>query len=158
MAVLVVAVAGCGGGGGGGDKLTLEEYFQKVDKADNKTEKRTSAISDDLGDTEDVDKIKDAFAEFPKIIDDFLDDMEDLNPPDEVKAEHKAAIEAGRNTIEEFDAVLDDVNAAETLEDITAAFDNDAFTAADEAFTETCVDLQTIADDEGIDVSLDCGD
>lgn len=163
MAALMLTAGACGGdsgggGGGGGKQLTLEAYFEKVDAADNKTEEKTSAISDSLADTEDVKTIQDAFAQFPDIIRDFLKEMERLNPPDEAKDAHEAAIEAGRNTIDEFDSVLDDVNAADTLEDVIAALDNEAFTAADEAFTETCVELQTIADDNEIDVQLDCGD
>lgn len=154
MTALLVAAAGCGGDG---DTLTLEEYFQQVDEVDNKTEEKTDALTEDLGDTEDIDKFKDAFNEFPNIIDDFLKDMEDLNPPDAVKAEHEAVIAAGRDSLDEFDAVLDELNAAETLDDVLAAVGSDAFNAADEAFTETCVALQTIADDNNLNVELDCG-
>lgn len=153
LAVMSVGVSACSSGGG---KLSLEEYFEKLEEIDNKSTEETDALGERLGNTEDVEEIKDAFAEFPAIIDEFLDDLEGLEPPDEAADAHDEAVEAGRAFQDEFDKLLDDLQDAESLDDLFGITENDAFNEADQAFTDACNELQSIADDNGIDVSLDC--
>ncbi len=80
---------------------------------DEKQTEKTDAIGERLADTEDIDEIKDAFGEFPAILDDFLDDLEGLEPPEEAEDAHNEAVEAGRDFLEEFDELMEDIEDAE---------------------------------------------
>jgi len=158
VGLLVAMAAGVSACNGGGGALSLEEYFQKLEEADNTSTERSDAIGARLEDTEDVDEIKDAFSEFPDIIDEFLDEMEGLNPPEEAEDAHNEAVDAGRDFQDEFENALDDIQDAETLDDLIGAIGGTAFNDADERFSEACNKLQSIADDNDIEISLDCED
>lgn len=142
----------------GGGALTLEEYFQELEDVDNETSDRTDALFENVSEDPDLDEVKDAYAGFPDIIDDFVSGLEDLNPPDEVQEEHDDAVAAARDFRAVFDDTIDQVQDAESLEDIQTIGDGEAFTAADDAFTQACLDLEAAAEANNITVDLDCED
>ncbi len=155
LLVMAFGVSACSSGGGA---LSLEEYFEKLQEADEKQTEKTDAIGERLADTEDIEEIKDAFGEFPAILDDFLDDLEGLEPPEEAEDAHNEAVEAGRDFLEEFDELMEDIEDAESIDDLLGATESSAFTGADERLTEACNELQSVADENDIDVNLDCED
>jgi|CXWL01.1.fsa_nt_gi hypothetical protein len=144
--------------GGGGDTLSLDEYFEEVEALDADTSDRADEVGADVADTEDLDKIKDAFDKLPDVFGDFVAGLEDINPPDEVEDAHKDAIDASNDFLDEYDKLLEDLQDAETLDEITSLVDSRAINKANDRLTAACKDLQEIADDNDIRVSLNCGE
>jgi hypothetical protein len=154
----VLALAGLACTDSEGNQLTLEEYFDELQKLDDDTSERTDALFEDVEDPEDIDQFKEAYQELPGIIDDFVSGLEDLNPPDEAQDTHDEAVEAARGFQDEFDNFLDEIQDAESFEDLQDIGESDAFTEADERFTQACLDLEEVAADNDIDADLDCED
>ncbi len=142
--------------GGGGKDLTIEEYFEKLEKASASFTEKGDAAAEDVGDTEDIEKIKDSLSALPPIVADFVDELDSLNPPDDVQDAHDEAVEAGKAFSEEISSVIDNIGDVDSLEALGELIDADAVNKADERFSSACRDLQTIADDANIDVTLDC--
>jgi len=162
LAVMAVA-AGCNSSGG----LSLEEYLKRVDDLDNKSNERTDALSDQLNlisdqsasDQERIDAAQSAIPEFVSILDDFLSGLEALDPPSAVQQEHEESLAAGEAAAELFDGVATQVDNAESLPELDQALsvlDSPDYTAADKRFTDACLALQATADENKIDVDLDC--
>jgi hypothetical protein len=148
------AVAGACTSSGGA--LTLEEYFQELDDLDNQTTENFDAIDTELGDDPSLEQVQDAFPRYLDIFNDFIGDLEDLNPPDEVQDAHDEAVEAGQAFREELSTFVDQAADAETLEELFASAENEAFDTADQRFTDACLALEGIAGDNSITVDLDC--
>ncbi|MEX2236710.1 MAG: hypothetical protein WEB00_04125 [Dehalococcoidia bacterium] len=152
----LLLVAACGGGGGGGDgdndntppeedttsdeTLSLEDYLTTLDE---------------IGDGADEAQLEtETLAEFFELVKDTVDEVEDLEPPDDVNDEHEAYLDALHTFEDELDAFLqeneglseDELNELETpgIDDAAAEIE------------DACGDLQQIADDEEIDVNLEC--
>jgi hypothetical protein len=149
-------VSACSDDDGGGNELTLEEYFEKLEAASDTFTEETDAIAEDLSDTEDLDEIRDGFGKLPALVDDFVGEMEDLNPPEEAQDAHDAAVEAGGEFRDAVDGVLEELEDVDAVEELSEVLDGDEVTSADEAFSAACRDLQDLADDNDIDVNLDC--
>jgi hypothetical protein len=85
-----------------------------------------------------------------------LTDIQAIDPPPDLEAPHEEAVQAGERVVAEFD------EQAQTLEAITTLSDIDAYAAtlsdsqARSRFTESCRELQAIADSEDITVDLGC--
>jgi len=163
LAVVAVA-AGCKGGGG----LSLEEYFKRLDEIDNRSNERSDALQDQLNvvsdatapDQDRIEAAQGSFPEFVSILDEFLADLDKLEPPKEVQADHEEALDAGSEAFTFFDDIAADVAAAQSLSELDLAlsvFNSPEFTAADQRFSDSCVSLQKKADDNNIDVNLECG-
>ncbi|MDZ4278246.1 MAG: hypothetical protein U1B78_03810 [Dehalococcoidia bacterium] len=156
-------VVACGGGGGG---LTLEEYFEELEQISKDVDDRSTDVEDEF--SEDIDNAEDDAEEVEltqAFLDDILslgeelrDDLEGLDPPDEVADEHDAYVEAVNGALDALQGIADEAEDADSRDDIEALFDEDEFTEAGENVDDTCLDLQEIADDEDIDVDLNCGD
>jgi hypothetical protein len=140
------------------DKLSIEEYFQKTDAIDNDSTARIDAVFEGVGETEDVGAMRDAFRQFPPILDDAVSDLEDLSPPNEAETQHERVIETLKNVASTARDSFDELDAAQTFDDVFAVVEGDAFTQANEAFTAACLDLQSVAADNGIAVDLGCTD
>lgn len=139
-----------------GKAVTLEEYFQELDGLDNRTTEDFDALDTELGDNPDIEQLRDVFPQYLDIFDDFLAGLEGLEPPDEVQDAHDEAVEAGQAFRVEFGALVDQAADAETVEDFFAAAEGETFAAADQRFTDACLALQGIADENSITVALDC--
>jgi hypothetical protein len=154
----VAAAPACGGS----DTLTLEEYFEELEELENEADERSTEIEEEadeiFGSAEDFDEIRGDFQDFIDdirgVFEDFLDGVRDLNPPEEVEEDHDEAVEAFEAVLDEFDGLKESVDDADSFEDI----DSEAFDEADAQLTEACEKLQAAADDNDIDVDLNCGD
>ncbi len=79
-----------------------------------------------------------------------------LDPPSEVTAPHTEAVEAARWVLAEYDQRAEQLQAIATIADIdeyTEAFSGSGVRAR---FSESCRQLQAIADRESIDADLGC--
>jgi hypothetical protein len=142
------------------ESLTLEEYFQRVDEIDNDGTERIDAVFNGITDEDDVQQFREAFKDFAPILGDLADDLDGLDPPDEVRDEHDAMAEALNAFADKANDIaedIDDIEAA-TPDELFAAIDEQGFTETDDAFTAACRDLQQVATDNSIDVDLDCED
>lgn len=162
----VIAMA-CGGDDDGGE-LSLEEYFAELEALDTEFEQRTDALDAQLNqgmesvDPEDLDAVVEVFSGFlddaVETVADFVDGLDGLNPPPEVETEHEAAVDAGRTVVEEFERLTDDVADFDSVADFIAMEEEPGFTDASDDFDQACFDLQDIADENDIDIELNCGE
>jgi len=156
-------VAACGGNGG----LTLEEYFQRIDALDEGIEDEATRLGEEFeeaiegAETEEevMEPFRDFFDRLLAISEDFVADFERIDPPSEVEDEHNEflAIEG------EFLDFLEDLNeraqraeSVSAAEDVTAELEGPVFTDALDREEQACLVLQAIADDNDIDVDLEC--
>ena len=141
-----------------GNELTLEEYFTQLEDLDNQFSARTDAAFEDVSEDPEPAEIQSALAELAGIIDEFVADIEELDPPEEAQEAHDAAVEAGHATADAYDTLAEAAGEAESVDAVFAGeVAQDAQEAIDQ-FTTACLDLQQIADDNSIEVALDCGD
>jgi len=165
LALAAGTFAGCGGDGGGDSSdLTLDEYFAELEERSAEFEERGRQAEDDLDfvnagtEAEQVELAVEFFTLAVTIYEDFVSELDDLNPPAEVQSVHEDAVSNGRTAVERLRLLLDLVGDAETEAELDAALEE--VSPADpvfETFSAACVELQGIADERGIDVDLQCG-
>jgi hypothetical protein len=141
-----------------GDELTLQEYFDRIDQIDNDGTVKTDAVFEGVDENSDAAAVREAFTRFPDVIDEILGELEDVDPPDEVKQAHEALEEKLRAVSTTARDSLDEINGAQSMDELGAVLAGEGFVAANEAFTAACLDLQQLADDNSIAVVLDCGE
>ena len=162
--VVLLLVAGlavaCSDGDGG--SLSLEEYFQQLDEAQNDVDQRFEdafQLEEPGPDTSEEDIA--AFARevvqaFATILGDAEGTFGDLEAPAEAEDAHDALVLAIGDATTALDSVEDDLPDALSLEELETFFSSSDLEAATTAVDEACVALQTIADDNSIDVDLAC--
>ena len=168
FALVVVALmagsallAACGGGGSG-KELTLDEYFQQLQDIKENYDARGAALDEksmDPAEGEEVAAFQEYFAKGQVIFADTLNDVKNLNPPAEAKDAHDefvAALEGGQTALEDFSDQVADVESLSELMATIAELETKGFDAAFEAIDNACAKLQAIADENNIDVDLDC--
>ncbi len=160
--------AACGGGGDG--ELTLEEYFQELGRLNASVEERVDAIYEaafaefdeadfeSLALEEQVRVFKDLADAFPPVVDDFLDDAKDLDPPAEVEDLHNDLVRAGDALLEVFQDLAVQIDEVQSQAELDALTEGGPSEAATERFDQACFPLQEIADENDIEVDLMCGD
>jgi DNA repair exonuclease SbcCD ATPase subunit len=96
IVILLVAVAaavatGCGGGDGG--RLSKAEYEQRMQAIGTELQAASAGIGD-LSQTQDLDKLADAIADFRERLDEAADDVDGVTPPEDVEEETDKIAEA----------------------------------------------------------------
>ncbi len=163
--LLSVAASACGGGdGSGGDELSLEQYFEEVASIIESLEERTATLDQPLerefdSEAEQIEASRDAFATVLPVFEDFVNDLDGLNPPVEVEDAHDELL-AGLGDlvggVEELIDQLEGIESASEFSDLLLAPDS-AFGSAVGKLAAACLQLETIADDNGIDAAvLEC--
>jgi hypothetical protein len=147
-----LVVSACGGGG-----LTLEEYFDKLEEMDADAGEQLDEIGNDISDAEDLDEVKDLVDDFSEALEDYVGGLEDLKAPGDAEDAHDDYVAAASEALDEWDKFRDDVQDAETIDELSLLDTAGVDDAADRV-TAVCLDLQEIADDNDINVSLDCED
>ena len=150
LAAALIAVFFAGGG-----SMGLEDYFADLDKADQDVSDAFDAFGT-IAQGQDLDEIKAGYQDLLGAIDGLISNMEDLDPPDVAKDEHDAALDALRAFRDEFAAAVGETEAATSLDELGEAFSSPDLGTASDGFTEACVALQTVADEEDVDASLGC--
>ena len=157
---LLAACGGGDGGGGDGGELSLDEYFQQLEDIKETYDARGEALDQEAETLEeDVGAFQDYFGDLRDIFDDALDDVKGLNPAAEARDAHDefvAALTAAQVELGDFGDQIADVETVSELMATFAELDTPGFEATGENIEKACRDLQAIADENDIDVDLDC--
>ena len=163
LLALGTVAAACGGGGG--NKLTLEEYFQKLDSVQEQAdatfatqEASTGEPSQDASGEELAAFLRDNVTSSADVLRDAAADVNDLEPPDEVADAHSDIAAAINDLVAAFDDLADSVPDTLTPAELEQGtfFNSTELNAADEQFVAACNALEQIASDNGITVDLAC--
>ena len=144
-------IAACGGGD---DALSVEQYFDRFQtiSADQQAQR------DALPEPESFEEFADLFDRQADILDDSLDRVKDLDPPDEVKPPHGLFIEtleAFAKSARDLAGELEDVEDEDEFFETLAAGDFEIVAAT---FQTACSGLEAVAAANSITVDLECGD
>ena len=166
---LLLSLAIIAGACGGGKEITLQEYFQRIDKAqddfagrsgeqsDKLNEALTTASSEEKG----IAAWRDAYGETITIVRDFVDALEDIDPPAEAKEAHKELTSALADAADLLQELRDKLADAQSTSDLEKLFTGDfeaKFTAVGGRIDQACFALQGTADQNSISVDLACGE
>ena len=145
---------------GSDEPLSLEEYYQRLAALADAYDKSEVAVEREFvqqleiveSEDEAIQGYRFFFAGILPAFEQFVDGLEGLDPPVDVEDVHKRMIEgaagalkATRETISELGGEESRVRFEELLQD-------------DERFNEACRESQLIADENDIDVALNCDD
>ena len=164
--ILVVAVTLLAGALGlaacdddGDDELSTEEYFRRLQELEDRFEDRSDEIDEAIGDVFDAEltdetreDIEQYLADASDAIDDYREDLDDLDPPEEAEDAHERAVEGAEELRETFEDWRDRLEDADSVEELFEDADIDAL----ERLSDACSDLEELAQDNGIDVELNC--
>lgn len=137
----------------------LEEYFQGLDAAENEfraSQDASGAAFAALGDTPAVDDVVELLTELRDVIDEFVANLEDIDPPAEAEAAHEETIAGFQVASDAIGEALDAADSGSTANEVLAVFQAAEVVEAETALDATCNALQQIATDNGIDVDLSC--
>ena len=161
-AILLAVGAVAGACGGGGEALTLEEYFQRLDQIGDEADQKFQALDggpgEEASDEEIADYIDSLTQQEIVIIADFIANLRDLDPPAEAEDVHAEAIESGEAAAQALQALADGIPDALSAAEAEAFFaepDPDV-EAAFRRFDDACFAFQAVADNNNIDVDLEC--
>jgi hypothetical protein len=155
-------LAACGGDGGEGEELSLEEYFQQFDAIEEAMYTSIGALEEEAEGVigEDIETTQDYIAGYHDIVEQGLNDVRALQGPSEVGDAQDEFTAALSNMISLWDDLSDqlaDVETTSELQDLLLEIQNDTeWLDTSQQFTDACLELQGIADDNGIQVVLDC--
>ena len=151
-------LAACGGGEGG-EELSLEEYFQGLEQTGEAHYAAIVALEEGSeGVWEDVEASRDYLASFEDILRQTLAELKELHPPAAARNGHDKGVAAFEAELAVWEEVNDRLADAESLSELDAVIEEltPQFEAAAEQSREACLDLQGIADENGIEVELTC--
>ena len=152
-----IAILLAGACGGSGEKsLTLEEYFQQVQPLVDELHTGEAPILATLGASQDPQHLKEALADYPAVVDPYLSGLRNLQPPEEAAEAHADAVRAGEEFTSAIATAIQDTQTATTADDFFAAANSVQIAIASEGMSVTCGRLQQVADDNEIDIDLDC--
>ncbi len=166
VAALAVAAFLVLGGGSGGEELTMDEYFSRVDTVFEAADKDTTGLEDafdaDVAEAASFDEEIDLLLEFLTgtigVFEAALADMEAISPPGEANDAHDEFVAAASDAMASTEQLVDKLEKAESqadADDILTEFERDAESTLSRA-DEACFDLQALADENAVDVDLDC--
>jgi hypothetical protein len=164
LGVSGIAVA-CGGGGE--ERLSAEEYFQKLQTISDDLEKQgatldsefQAAVGSETGDEVDVGAVQRVLAEGGTAFRRALDDLENLTPPSNVENAHRAFVEQVRVRTDLIESLADraaEAGSASDLQEVFAEFESPELEAEATRFSDACRALEGLASDNGIQVQLNC--
>lgn len=150
------------GDGAGSDAEALEDYFAELRAIIDNNGEQAAALEEMYPDAfEDPQETADWYVGFLALFEDVRDQIADVDPPEALEDEHEdfvGSAEAIPELIETVQEALEDIETLDEMDDFFAE-DEDYF-ALDAAFADfgaACQALQDVADEEGVDVDLDCG-
>lgn len=164
IGVLAAAAFGAACKDGDGGALSLEEYFQQLDEAQNEVDQRFEEAFQQLEPGPDASEediaafARQVVQTFSSVLGDAEGTIGGLEPPAEAEDAHNALVQAIGDASTAIEGVEDDIPDALSLEEVDAVLGTTEVEAATAAIDEACSDLQAIADDNGIDVDLECED
>ena len=162
FALLAWSVLGgaCGGGSSGGPALTLEQYFVRLQEADNQASARIDRLGQQLEapgpEGLALQTLKDVMPGQVATLKDLVGAMERLQPPVEVEDAHKAAVAALKLTVEATQKEAVAIEGATSLSEVRDVLNGPDTVAATQKTSETCLALEQAGTERGISVDLDC--
>ena len=153
-------------GDDGGETLTIEEYFARLAEIDDETEEEEAALDAQLeeelaGITDEEEALEVIQDIFPAQLDnfaDFVDDLADLDPPDDIRDDHDDTVDAMRDFVAVFRELVDELDEVESIGEMDALFEGEDFAQAEQRATEACLRVEQLAADNGITVDFNCED
>jgi hypothetical protein len=160
MVVAVVIVLGgllsaCGGGGSG-KPLTLDEYFQELKALSTDLHTGEAPILSTLSNSQNVQELKDALAQYPVVADAYLKGLTKLDPPEQAKQAHADAVTAGKDFLDAVQKAIKDTQNVTNVDDFFATADAVQITISSQSMTVACSALQQVAVDSKITADLGC--
>lgn len=163
VATLLLALA-CEGGGG--PSSPLEEYFRALDAAVDESAERSDeavtrideAVAVASTDDEFVEALRGFYQALATGSDDDVSNLESIDAPASVKERHERFLDATTQQAMVTRDLADAIADAQSLDEIYAAqaeFDP-AGIEADESIRDACSDLNELADENDIEVELNC--
>ncbi|HLB62680.1 MAG TPA: hypothetical protein VJN50_08130 [Actinomycetota bacterium] len=159
-AVLALAIAApaCGG-------ITVEEYFAELQRfrvdfkarGDELTATMQSDVQAATSEDAAIELLRAFFQDLSTVLGDAIDDLSSLDPPSEVKDAHDQYVATLEKTQDEIDGILEDFDQL-TPEEIGNVFASPEFTDIQSQAQEACRSLQAVADDNAIEIDLECED
>jgi hypothetical protein len=141
LAALTIGAAACGGGS---DTLSEDDYINELEDICS----RADGDLRDIEDPEDFRAIVDAADDAISITSDAIDDINELEPPDDLEGDH-----------EDFVAALEDVvSGFEELRDAADDEDEEALSQAGENIAEASADADNVAEDLDADDCIGVGE
>jgi len=140
--------------------MTLEEYITAFDEAGDRASVAAEALDySAAAEASTFEDRRDSYVEttesFQRVFNDFQADIETLDPPDQAQAIHDEIVNEFERYDTAFSAIIEDARATTTEEEF-AAIDVSAL-QDDARLDQLCNDLQALADNNDIDVDLECG-
>jgi multidrug efflux pump subunit AcrA (membrane-fusion protein) len=140
--------------------MEVDEYFAQVQAADDQASARFDQIRAQLGELESgsdpLATLRDVYSQQVATLGDLVDQLDALRPPDEVKDEHDAAVEALKRSIEVTQESSEAASRASTLDEVSAFLERNEVAEADHETSRTCMALEATGMELGITVDLDC--
>jgi hypothetical protein len=143
----------------------LESYFERVDEIDNDTREDFRILNDDLTAAFPAGgaslnegtrgSLTAAFARGEQSLADVVTELEEITPPPEVAEAHFETIEGYNEFRQSYAVMRARVPNIFSAADLVAALEGQADVG--QRANEACDALQKIADDNAIEVTLDCG-
>ena len=166
IATLLLTVSALAASCGGEEALTLEEYFQQVEALKATAEERATEFEDAFdaeldaaaSEEERLAVLEDNFTNIQPIFTAFVDGLNDLAPPAAVEELHKEYVDASAEFLASIEEVFSGLSDLEPAAGLESLFEDTDLDQAGVRFVETCAALQDIADENEIDVDLDCED
>jgi len=163
FAVMLLA----GACGGGEEDLTLEEYFQRIDVLGDDTDDEIDRLNEEFeaaaeeAETEEevIEAFHDFFGPLTASFEDFVAELESIDPPSEVEDAHNEAVAVqaeGLELFEDLNERAQRVESASGMEEVVAELEGPVFTDISDRNEQACFGLEAIADANGIDVDLEC--
>ena len=157
---LAWAASACNGGGAS----SLEDYFEEYEKLDNKAEDATADLQREFDASltatslnDEVRKdLRDYYTRQIEVRQDYADSIARLDPPEAARAAHDASVTSYQAVLDAFSGIVDDIGQAQTIDDLDNIFTGAELTAAIDAANKACADLQKVADDNNVNVNLEC--
>lgn len=167
LVVLALFGTACGGGDSN-DALSLDAYLSEMERLDNEAEAQQQSLQQefeaaaggDIGTGSLTDQFKDALeVYYVGLVDagkEFIDQVDELEPPSEAEEEHDEYVAAYDDVLVELNAVIDEIPGLTTAGDADALLSNEELSAAFERGNAACRGLQQLADDNSVDVDFGC--
>jgi hypothetical protein len=149
---------------GVGERLSLEEYFQRVEEVGTSAQsaygrETVAPLADDATEEDAARFARETIMRSVSVLGEARDSLDGLNPPSEVEKAHDRFVEALGKEVSATKAVADrlpDALSVFELQGLEKQFDTPELNDAYAQEKETCKELQAVADENEIDVDLQC--
>lgn len=157
--MLTLAATACGGGGS-----TLQEYFDELHGIQTSFEQKGKDLQAELQTKlQGVTTQAEALPLFKGFLEDSLTaadglvaDLDAIDPPSEVQSQHQDLVDAAKAIRGGLSDVIDRFDEFASIDEISQFFTTD-LADIEQQGTDACNSLQTVADDNDVNVDLSCG-